>query len=112
MKARGPRRRGPASIEEPNTLKRMLKAGGRLTIATFGAGVGALLAAVRFLAGAADTTPAADELSSSVRGGLLNYRTGKFDDGVGRLLTAVISLGIPDATRLEEALAARTQSGP
>ena len=31
---------------------------------------------------------------------------------VGRLLTAMISLGIPDATRLEEALAARPDSGP
>ena len=30
---------------------------------------------------------------------------------VGRLLTAMISLGIPDAARLEEALATRTQSG-
>lgn len=62
-------------------MKRVLKASGRLTIATSGAGVGALLAAVRFLAGAAETTPADDELSSSVRGGLLNYRIGKFDDG-------------------------------
>lgn len=81
MKVRQPRRRGPASIEEPNTVKRVFKAVGRLTIATISAGIGALLAAVRFLAGAAETTPADDELSSSVRGGLLNYRTGKFDDG-------------------------------
>ena len=62
-------------------MKRVLKAGGRLTFETIGAGIGALLAAVRFLAGAAETTPADDELGSSVRGGLLNYRTGKFDDG-------------------------------
>lgn len=81
MKARQQRRRGPASIQEASTLKRVLRAGGKLTIATIGAGVGALLAAVRFLAAAAETTPADDELSSSVRGGLLNYRTGKFDDG-------------------------------
>ena len=53
----------------------------RLTLASSGATVGALLAAVRFLAGAAETTLADDEFSSSVRGGLLNYRTGKFDDG-------------------------------
>lgn len=59
----------------------VLKAGGRLAVAIVGAGVGALSAAVRFLAGAAEATPADDELSSSVRGGLLNYRTGKFDDG-------------------------------
>lgn len=61
-------------------MKRVLKAGSRLTIATIGEGVRALLAAVGFLAGAAETTPADDDLSSSVRGGLLNYRTGKFDD--------------------------------
>lgn len=36
---------------------------------------------IQFLAGSAQTTPADDELSSSIRGGLLNYRTGKFDDG-------------------------------
>jgi hypothetical protein len=27
------------------------------------------------------TSPADDELSSSIRGGILNYRTGKLDDG-------------------------------
>ena len=53
----------------------------RFALATIGAGVGAVLAALRFLAVAAETAPADDELSSSVRGGLLNYRTGKFDDG-------------------------------
>lgn len=62
-------------------MKSVLEAAGRLTIATIGAGFGALLAAVRFVVGAAETTPADDELSSSVRGGLLSYRTGKFDDG-------------------------------
>jgi len=62
-------------------VKTVLKADGGLALATICAGVGAVLAAVRFLAGAAETTPTDDELSSSVRGGLLNYRTGKFDDG-------------------------------
>ena len=52
-----------------------------LAAATIGTGIGLLSAVIRFLAGAAETTPADDELSSSVRGGLLNYRTGKFDDG-------------------------------
>lgn len=62
-------------------MKAILNAGGRLALATIAAGSDAALAAVRFLARAAETTPADDEISSSVRGGLLNYRTGKFDDG-------------------------------
>ena len=62
-------------------MKKVLKTSGKLAVATVAAGVRALLAAVRFLAGLAETTPADDELSSTVRGGLLNYRTGKFDDG-------------------------------
>lgn len=61
-------------------MKKVLKASGKLAVATVAAGVSALLAAVRFLAGA-ETTPPKDELSSPVRGGLLSYRTGKFDDG-------------------------------
>jgi hypothetical protein len=62
-------------------VKKVLKTSGKLAVATVAAGVSVLFAGVRFLAGAAETTPADDELSSSVRGGLLNYRTGKFDDG-------------------------------
>lgn len=58
-----------------------LVAGCRLAVATVSTGIGALLTAVRFMVGTAETTPADDELNSSVRGGLLNYRTGKFDDG-------------------------------
>ncbi len=34
-----------------------------------------------FLAASAQTAPAKDELNSSIRGGVLNYRTGKLDDG-------------------------------
>lgn len=37
--------------------------------------------AVGVLASNARTEPANDELSHSVRGGVLNYRTGKLDDG-------------------------------
>lgn len=37
--------------------------------------------AVGVLASNAKTEPASDELSHSVRGGVLNYRTGKLDDG-------------------------------
>ncbi len=36
---------------------------------------------VGVLAANAQTEPANDELSSSIRGGVLNYRTGKLDDG-------------------------------
>ena len=37
--------------------------------------------AVRLLASSARTTPADDELNNSFRGGVMNHRTGKFDDG-------------------------------
>lgn len=33
------------------------------------------------LAAGAKTKPAEDDLNSSIRGGILNYRTGKLDDG-------------------------------
>ncbi len=36
---------------------------------------------VGVLAANAQTEPANDELSSSIRGGVLSYRTGKLDDG-------------------------------
>lgn len=37
--------------------------------------------AIGLLAASAQTSPANDELNSSIRGGELNYRTGKLDDG-------------------------------
>ncbi len=37
--------------------------------------------AVGLLADSVRTTPADDELSNSVRGGVMNHRTEKFDDG-------------------------------
>lgn len=37
--------------------------------------------AVSLLAATAQTSRANDELNSSIRGGVLNYRTGKLDDG-------------------------------
>ena len=37
--------------------------------------------AIGFLATSAQASPANDELNSSIRGGVLNYRTGKLDDG-------------------------------
>lgn len=36
---------------------------------------------IGLLAASAQTSPANDELNSSIRGGELNYRTGKLDDG-------------------------------
>jgi hypothetical protein len=43
--------------------------------------VGFFAGAIGLLAGSARTTPADDELSSAIRGGVFNYRTGKLDDG-------------------------------
>jgi len=43
--------------------------------------LGFLRRAVGLLAATAQTSPANDELNSSIRGGVLNYRTGKQDDG-------------------------------
>jgi len=37
--------------------------------------------AVAFLAAAPDPTPEEDALNSAIRGGELNHRTGRFDDG-------------------------------
>jgi hypothetical protein len=36
---------------------------------------------VAFLAAAPDPTPEEDALNSAIRGGELNHRTGRFDDG-------------------------------
>jgi hypothetical protein len=43
--------------------------------------MGFLAGAVGILASSARTTPADDELSSAIRGGVFNHRTGKLDDG-------------------------------
>lgn len=40
-----------------------------------------IVGAVGLLASSARTTPANDELNNSFRGGVMNHRTGKFDDG-------------------------------
>lgn len=37
--------------------------------------------AIGLLASSARTTPADDELNNSFRGGVMNHRTGKFDEG-------------------------------
>jgi hypothetical protein len=43
--------------------------------------LGFFVDAVRLLASSTKTTPADDELNSSFRGGVMNHRSGKFDDG-------------------------------
>lgn len=43
--------------------------------------LGFLAGAIGLLANGAQTTRDDDELGSSIRGGDLNFRTGKFDDG-------------------------------
>ncbi len=55
-------------------LAAVLRVGTRL-------GLGFMTAVLGLLAGSAGSTPRDDELSSSIRGGILNYRTGKFDEG-------------------------------
>ena len=37
--------------------------------------------ALKLMAASAQTTPANDETNSAIRGGVLNYRSGKLDDG-------------------------------
>ena len=46
-----------------------------------GGGLRLIGSIVGFLAESAQTDPARDGLSSWIRGGVLNYRTGKLDDG-------------------------------
>lgn len=44
-------------------------------------GINLVRDAVAFLAAAPDPTPEEDALNSAIRGGALNHRTGRFDDG-------------------------------
>jgi len=44
-------------------------------------GINLVRDAVAFLAAAPDPTPEEDALNSAIRGGELNHRTGRFDDG-------------------------------
>ena len=64
-------------------MKSVLKTGGTLVLAAISMCVGALMAAVRLLAGAAETMPADDErrLHDSDVFGEMNYRTGRLDAG-------------------------------
>ena len=46
-----------------------------------GACISSAVSAVRFLGDSAETSAASNELETAIRGGVLNYRTGKLDDG-------------------------------
>lgn len=63
------------------TTKRFSRGVGRTLYAGVRAALHLLVRAVGVLATSAETAPANDELNSSIRGGVLNYRTGKLDDG-------------------------------
>jgi len=62
-------------------MKSLLRRTLRFVTFILGSSVSFLLFALRVLAGSAQPAAADDELNSSVRGGVLNYRTGKLDDG-------------------------------
>jgi len=61
--------------------KRYLRIAARTLYVGMRVGLQLVGRALRLLAANAQTTPADDELNSSIRGGVLNYRTGKLDDG-------------------------------
>jgi len=61
--------------------KRFVKAAARTLYLGLGLGLRFIGRAVGLLAASAQTTPAKEELDSSIRGGVLNYRTSKLDDG-------------------------------
>ena len=63
------------------SANRVFKTALRTLYRMVGVGLGLIGNIVRFLAASAQTAPAKDELNSSIRGGTLNYRTGKLDDG-------------------------------
>jgi hypothetical protein len=61
--------------------KRFAKGAARTLYVGLSLGLRFIGRAVGLLAASAQTAPAKDELNSSIRGGVLNYRTGKLDDG-------------------------------
>lgn len=69
--------------KEIKAVKTMLTKGSRAIVAIAGAGISGLLALVRLLADAAETTPIDDDrrLHDSDIVGELNYRTGRLDAG-------------------------------
>lgn len=68
------------TMESKKRLKPLVRVG-VLVRAIAGSVVGLIGHSIRLLAGSAQPTPADDELNSSIRGGVLNYRTGRLDDG-------------------------------
>lgn len=62
-------------------MNRFFKRMGRVLLVATRVVLGLLIRAVGLLASSTQTTPADDEVANSVRGGIMNHRTGKFDDG-------------------------------
>ncbi len=62
-------------------MKRFIRPAVRTIYVTMRVSLRLVMRAVGLLAAGAQTTPANDEVNSSIRGGVLNYRTGKLDDG-------------------------------
>mgnify|MGYP001179416333 CR=1 FL=1 len=65
----------------PRNTQRFMRAAVRAIASVARVGLRLVAGAIGVLASNARTEPANDELSHSVRGGVLNYRTGKLDDG-------------------------------
>lgn len=66
----------------PRVKPRFMRTTFRALASVARVGLRLVAGAVDVLASNAKTEPANDELSHSVRGGVLNYRTGKLDDGI------------------------------
>jgi len=64
-----------------SNMSSFFKRRGGVLITTVRLVLGFLAGAVGLLASGAGTTRDDEELNSSIRGGDLNFRTGKFDDG-------------------------------
>ena len=54
---------------------------GVILLAVLQLGLKYIIESIRLIASSARTTPADDSLSNTVRGGVMNHRTGKFDEG-------------------------------
>ena len=54
---------------------------GVILLAVFQLGLKYIVESMRLIASSSRTTPADDNISNTVRGGVMNHRTGKFDEG-------------------------------
>lgn len=62
-------------------MKRIVRQTLDIATSTIRLGFDVLRSGAALLAGAPDPTPREDALNSAMRGGNLNHRTGRFDDG-------------------------------